>query len=232
MWIPEEAWISIDDPGYRKSRRDVEEWIGCDLAEVTDRVALAPYAEAICSVVGFFAYPDPSSTLEGARTVELPQVGSKHLDAYRQAIASIGPETDIPVLAASCLSGVEYGVFRMTWKQYADVFFPVASCLIATDFSWVFLDYEGEFATSGKPMSDGVRHIARICKFRTPAGQIVSKDRFVILYGQDGRWESGRLGVNGVSSASTEAFARAMSWATGLPIEQHDLDPWDPRQRS
>lgn len=230
MWIPEEAWISIDDPGYRKSRRDVEEWIGCDLARVTDRVALAPYAEAICSVVGFFAYPDPSSMLGGVRTVELPQVRSKHLDEYRQAIVSIGPDTDTTVLAASSRSGVEYGVFRLTWKRYAEVLFPVASCLIAEDFSWIFLDYEGEFATSGKPMPGGVRRIARVGKYMTPTGQLVSKDRFVILHGDDNRWESGRLGF-GADLASTEAFARAMSWATGLPIEQHDLDPWDPRQQ-
>lgn len=228
-WLPDDAWIPIADPSLADQRLAIEQHLGRDLASITDRLAPRPYAEAVMSTVGLHANGPSHDNLENPRHVDLKPIRSDDRAAHRRAVESISPSGDPPLLIAVSPNVHTLILLPMTWRGYLEHLTPLSAWGIAIDGSWLFLAHPNDSAVSGRPRPNVIHSISHIENYRANRDAVVPFERLVIRHGHDQCWESMRIGYGGDRDMN-HAFAGALSWLTGVPIEHHPLDPRDPTQ--
>jgi hypothetical protein len=222
FFIPDEAWIAVSDVRFRDRLVRFEEALGPWPAGV-ERVALEPYIAAVFDVVNF---PPFRTALERKGTpIGFPE--GRDVRAKVELLRGHGSREGSRVLFS--IGGV--CAVELTWEQYlggldVPAFHGQREGVVGISEAadWAFLDWYGEFALVGRPDYEEIADLVRVEKFRTPRGEVVSKERLVVRYRDGAVWESGRYG-HAADRGAMERLERGLEWATGVRVRRIEMDP-------
>lgn len=205
-------------------RRLIKDWTGREPTPSMHCALPADGHDWLWKLMGVFA-PHSTPIPEVCADIRWFQAKNEasHGGAHVKWLAEVRPAgADVAILL------LRDTLVSMPWDEYIWRFAPQISesAIWTPDFAWVSLQYFDEHSVCFRPRWDAVRAIARIASVRIPDGRIVSNDRIAIRFEGGQVWESERLGHK-IAAGTMLKMAGVVSAVCGVPIEEHELNPWD-----